>query len=110
MFLVSDNEDPVISNCPANQTKDTIPSLSTAVAVWADPQANDNSGITPTVTCSIDSESKFQIGQTEVECKARDPSGNQATCTFIIEVIGKLQYKLFQVSINTWGSNANIIL
>ena len=88
MYLISDTEDPVIY-CPANQTVDSASSLSTAVAVWIDPQANDNSGITPTVTCNSDSGSQFQIGQTEVVCVARDPSGNQAICSFIIEVIGK---------------------
>ena len=83
------DKDPVIHSCPANQTINTIQSLSTATVVWADPEATDNSGITPTVTCSLKSGSDFQIGQTEVVCTARDPSGNQATCIFIIEVIGK---------------------
>ena len=89
MFLISDTEDPVFSYCPGNQTLDTFANLSTAVAVWADPQANDNSGITPTVTCILESGNQFEIGQTEVICEARDPSGNQAICTFIIKVIGK---------------------
>ena len=89
LMLILDTEDPAIIYCPANQTKDTPPSLSTAIAVWADPQANDNSGISPAVNCSLESGTQFQIGQTEVVCEARDPSGNQVNCTFIIKVIGK---------------------
>ena len=84
-----DTEDPTILSCPANQTKNTAPSQSTAIAVWTVPQATDNSGITPNVTCSFDSGSHFQIGQTEVVCEARDSSRNQAICTCVIEVIGK---------------------
>ena len=88
MFLTSDAEDPVVY-CPSNQTLDTDPSQPTAVAVWTDPQTNDNSGKAPNVMCSHESGSQFQIGQTEVVCEARDASGNQANCTFIIEIIGK---------------------
>ena len=92
-LLNLDTEDPIIFSCPTNQTKNTVPSQSTAIAVWTDLQANDNSGITPNVTCNLKSGSQFRIGQTEVVCEARDPSGNQAICTFIIEIIGKYQYK-----------------
>ena len=84
-----DTENPIILSCPANQTKSTAPSLSTAIAVWTDLQATDNSRIAPTVTCSLESGSQFEIGQTEVECDAQDSSGNQANCTFIIEVMGE---------------------
>ena len=92
-YLISsniiDNEDPVILFCPANQTKNTAPSQSIAIAVWTDLQATDNSGKAPTVTCNWESGSQFQIGETEVICEVCDPSGNQAICTFLIEVIGK---------------------
>ena len=84
-----DTEDPIILSCPANQTKTTAPSKSTAIAVWTDLQATDNSGISINVTCSYESKNQFQIGQTEVVCEAHDPSGNWAICTFIIDVIGK---------------------
>ena len=88
-YLYLDIEDPTIISCPANQTKDTAPGLSTAVAVWADLQATDNTGVTPTVTYSLESGSQFEIGQTEVICEARDPSGNKAFCSFTIDVTGK---------------------
>ena len=88
MFLTSDAEGPAIY-CPSNQTMDTNSSQSTAVAVWNDLQTNDNSAKSLSVMCSHESGSQFQIGHTEVVCEARDASGNQANCTFIIEVIGK---------------------
>ena len=59
-----------------------------AVAVWIDPQATDNARVTPTVTCSFESGSQFEIGQTDVICEARDPGGNKAFCTFTIDVTG----------------------
>ena len=79
-------------NCPANQTIYTTPNLSTATAMWTDhSEANDNSGITAAMTCRWQSGSQFQIGLTVVVCEARDASGNQANCTFVIEVIGKCE-------------------
>ena len=113
-FYIIDTEDPVIVSCPANQVKNTATNLPTTVVVWNDPQANDNSGQAPAVTCSMDSGSQFQIGQTEVVCEARDSSGNQAICTFTIDVIGKFTFSLwardgirgrcvFWVCVCVWG-------
>ena len=66
----------------------------TAVAVWTDLNAADNSGKNPTKTCSADSESQFEIGQTEIVCKAWDLSGNHAKCTFVVNVKGKVLFFL----------------
>ena len=83
----TDNEDPVIT-CPANQTVNTELSQAHSSAVWADPQVTDNSGQIPTITCDAESGSQFEIGETEVICQAVDPAGNQATCTFTVEIKG----------------------
>ena len=56
--------------------------------VWAQPRANDNSGLLPALTCSLEPGSRFHIGRTEVDCEARDLSGNKAFCVFTIEVRG----------------------
>ena len=56
--------------------------------VWTDPTASDNSKQTPTVTCSVESASQFEIGETEVICEALDASGNLATCSFKVDVKG----------------------
>ena len=61
----------------------------TAVGVWIYKNAADNSGKNPALTCSSDSGSQFEIGQTEIFCEAWDLSGNHATCTFTVDVRGK---------------------
>ena len=50
--------------------------------------AKDNSKVPPIVTCSADSGSQFEIGETEVTCKAVDLAGNQANCSFTVNVRG----------------------
>ena len=81
-----DVEDPTIT-CPGNKTLETTPDQPTAVAVY-NPNVSDNSGQYLNVSCSIESGSEFDIGQTDVICAAYDPSGNQAMCYFTIEVKG----------------------
>lgn len=89
MFASPDNEEPDIGSCPSNIIKDNDPGLSTAMVTWTDPEAQDNSGQV-TVSCSPNSGSNFDIGNTEVECEAVDESGNKNDCVFTITVQGKL--------------------
>ena len=89
---ILDIEAPEFEICPANQILGTNPGQSTAVAVWQDPNATDNSGDKPEVTCDPVSGSKFNIGNTLVACEAIDSSGNNKACTFQIGVIGTLIY------------------
>ena len=56
---------------------------------WSAPVATDNSKITPTATCNAKNGSHFGIGMTEVNCTAVDQAGNQATCSFTIDIVGK---------------------
>ena len=88
-LFITDIEDPIIQ-CPANRYVNTNVNEATAVAVWAEPVASDNSGKSPNVSCSMESGTQFVIGQTEVICQARDGSGNQANCNFTVEVKGKI--------------------
>ena len=89
-YLFVDNENPVITNCPSTQTADVASGSSTATVTWTEPTATDNSG---TVTLDSDSNSggSFSVGTTPVFYTATDPSGNTATCTFDVVVIGKGQ-------------------
>ena len=64
--------------------------MSTAVVVWTVSVATDNSKLIPTVTCNAENGSQFEIGETEVICKAVDQAGNHVTCSFIVDVKGKL--------------------
>ena len=75
--------------CPPNETIATGLNQPTALVAWTDPVATDNSHLTPNVTCSAENGSQFEIGETEVKCKALDEAGNQANCSFIVDVVGK---------------------
>ena len=56
---------------------------------WSDPVANDNSGTNPIVTCNVNSGDRLSTGTSKVMCEARDESGNQATCFFTVQIVGK---------------------
>ena len=83
-----DRETPDFEMCPVYQELNTKPGQLTAVAVWQNPSATDNSGDKPTVTCKPSSGSNFAIGQTLVTCEAVDGSGNINICSFQIYVKG----------------------
>ena len=75
--------------CPVNQTVHTDLGQSYGTVNWTEPTTTDNSGQDTTMTCSVESEAHFNIGRTEVICKALDRFGNQAMCSFTIDVRGK---------------------
>ena len=80
-------EFPTVTFCPNNITATTTSGQLNAVVTWSEPQATDNSGQSPTITCVIETGSQFWIGQTDVTCQVVDPSGNGATCAFTV-IIG----------------------
>ena len=63
--------------------------MPTAVVVWTHPVSMDNSQLTPNVSCYAENGRQFEIGESEVMCQAQDQAGNQATCSFIVNVLGK---------------------
>eukprot|EP00057_Strongylocentrotus_purpuratus_P020339 XP_011674813.1 PREDICTED: hyalin-like [Strongylocentrotus purpuratus] len=86
-IVVSDNEAPIISDCPSSQTLTTELGSETATAIWVEPKASDNSNnVTLTPSRSGDA---FPVGQNTVTYAAQDPSGNTATCTFVISVTAR---------------------
>ena len=90
MLLVIDIEAPQI-NCVEDRQVETDKGNSTATVFWQTPDATDNSGKTPTVSCEPQSGSKFIIGNTTVQCEAVDGSGNRAECNFSVYVTGDYQ-------------------
>ena len=88
MYSPADTEAPTVT-CPNNQTIETDLNLSTAVVVWSAPVATDNSKLTPSVTCNAENGTQFEIGEKDVLCQAVDQAGNQATCSFTVDVVGK---------------------
>ena len=87
-LFLTDIEDPKIK-CPTSQSAKNTVNKATGVVTWTGPEASDNSGLSPNISCTIKSGSQFAIGQTEVICQARDGFGNRAECTFTVEIKGK---------------------
>ena len=85
MFI--DNENPIFSTCQyKNQQIDY--DTCTTTFVNNKPTATDNSGEV-SVTCNPKSGSTLEKGTILIDCKARDPSGNQAVCSFEVISPGK---------------------
>ena len=74
--------------CPSDIYTSADERNPTALVLWKQPNATDNSGHVEKVTCSPQAGSLFSIGHTKVTCGALDDSGNNATCYFNISVIG----------------------
>jgi flavin reductase (DIM6/NTAB) family NADH-FMN oxidoreductase RutF len=82
---VIDNEFPVITGCPSNQSANTAPGTCAANVTWTAPTASDNCpGVTLTATHSPGS--SFPKGVTTVVYTATDAAGNSVTCSFNVTV------------------------
>ena len=55
---------------------------------WSKPVATDNSGVPPSVKSNYQPPQRFSQGTHVIIYTAEDQSGNKATCSFTIEVIG----------------------
>ncbi|XP_072017513.1 uncharacterized protein [Amphiura filiformis] len=80
-----DLEVPLMVPCPTDQGTETNPGKATAMVVYQNPTATDNSGEV-SVVCYPPSESEFAIGQTMVTCEARDSGQNSVTCEFQVDI------------------------
>lgn len=85
-ITVSDNENPVIVNCPANQILSNDAGICGAVVTWITPSVTDNCSATITQIQGSISASLFPLGVSTISYLAEDPSGNRDTCTFTITV------------------------
>jgi hypothetical protein len=87
-LTVTDNQPPVILNCPSDVTVYTGPGHMTCdqVASWTPPTATDNCGI-PVLTTSHNPGSLFPVGTTQVSYTATDAGGLQTFCVFNVIVI-----------------------
>ena len=63
---------------------------------WTRPVAIDSSGLAPTVTSDYQPPQRFSQGSHVITYAAVDQSGNKATCTFTVKVIGN---KIFNVPV-----------
>jgi len=86
---VDDNEDPVISGCPANITQNNDAGECSAVVTWTEPTASDNCTDPGDLTWnkSHNPGSTFPVGTTTVTYTATDEAGNEsAVCSFTVTV------------------------
>ena len=72
--------------------------LFSAQVNWTEPAANDNSGILPAVTSNHQPPQRFNQGTHLITYTAVDQSGNKATCSFTIDVIGKTDTNFIQLT------------
>lgn len=79
--------DPPVLKCPSDISAETDPKSSTTKVTWPSPDVIDNAGVVSLMS-DHQAGSEFSIGRSEVTYTARDPSGNIATCTFTVNVIG----------------------
>ena len=64
--------------------------LFSAQVSWTEPVATDNLGGAVSVTSNYQPPQRFPQGTHVIKYTAVDQSGNEATCTFVIKVIGKI--------------------
>ena len=82
----SDMTPPIVTNCPQSITYNLPPSTTSREVTWSEPTAVDNSGSIPAVTQSHQPGDVFVVGSTEVTYVFTDQSGNEATCSFVINL------------------------
>lgn len=82
---ISENEAPVISNCPTNVSVSNDIGACGAIVSFIPPTQTDNCGAN--FTSSHVPGDFFPVGNTTVQYVATDTSGNTATCSFVITVL-----------------------
>ena len=83
--IVTDNQFPVIHNCPANIRVNNDATLCKAKVTWIEPTADDNCAIL-SFTRSHNPGDDFPVGVTTVTYTATDVNGNITICTFNVRV------------------------
>ena len=97
---LTDNEDPVVLNCPANQTLSALSTSCAAQASWNALTATDNCGVADLSYTVKDEDNndipvtdilgnifgQFPLGENTVTYTATDVAGNTGECVFTITV------------------------
>ena len=85
--IITDNEPPVLINCPLGIQVDNDPGECGAIVTFADATFSDNcSGLQVNITSGLTSGSLFPIGLNTVVYTATDTGGNQTSCQIPIVV------------------------
>ena len=83
---VTDNEDPVFTDCPSDVTVTVDVGECSSVQTWSDPVADDNCDVTVSHTSGPLSGTALPVGDNTILYTATDPAGNTATCEWTITV------------------------
>ncbi|QIA06267.1 HYR domain-containing protein [Draconibacterium halophilum] len=87
---VTDDEAPVISNCPGDFNVPMDADECGAVITWTEPTVDDNCDVAPTLTrtdgTGYNSGDLFPAGTTTISYLANDATGNTSNCSFDITV------------------------
>lgn len=86
-ITVTDNQPPIIVNCPNNFILNNTAGQCDAVATWTTPGVTDNCGASVVQSSGLPSGSTFPVGVSTVTYTATDLAGNTSTCSFTITVI-----------------------
>ena len=83
--------EPPSLSCPTDLRLATDPGENWSEVTWIVPEAEDNSkeALSMRVIPAILPPKRFPLGKTQIKYIAEDTSGNQATCSFVVEVFGK---------------------
>jgi len=84
-ITVTDNENPVITDCPTSFAVANDPGNCSATASWPLPSATDNCGIA-SFTSNFSPGDVFPLGTTTVIYTATDNAGNSVPCSFDVTV------------------------
>jgi gliding motility-associated-like protein len=84
-ITITDNEQPVITNCPANITAAASATGCGANVTWVEPVTSDNCPAVAVVSSHAPG-SFFPSGATTVTYTATDAAGNTSTCSFTVTV------------------------
>ena len=85
-LLEEDTVAPIIDGCPDDQFAIIELGLASAVVTFVEPTATDVSGTATLVTRSNAPGDSYPVGMTTVLYIFQDPTGNAATCSFLITV------------------------
>lgn len=83
---VVDSSPPLITGCPPDLTLYVEPGTTGASVTWPLPEATDACEGSLPVYCEPATGSWFAVGTTQVDCVARDLSGNTSLCRFSVTI------------------------
>ncbi|NVN93684.1 MAG: HYR domain-containing protein, partial [Bacteroidetes bacterium] len=105
---VTDNEKPVILNCPSNISQANTPNQCSAIVTWTEPTATDNCTAAGSLvwTKSRTPGSVFPVGVTTVTYTVKDAANNVSdTCRFTVTVSDTTRPVIIGTPINVVKSN-----